>query len=462
MVIATAMVESRTDVTRHPAARARAPFRGRLYAALQGLRSRPLGPLMQQLEERERLSPEAFERLHQDELRTILLYAHTHVPLYKSGPWKEAVPAGDAGDIRHWPLLGNELLRDRFRELCAVPAPKRLLTRYSSGSTGQRKKIVSTPEADVWGWAHRYRGLLWHGIPLGVPSLRVSHDRRPLRDLIKGERCVPSLGTEEAIEKALRYLEEKRPPLVTGPPSTLFRFARHLRERGFTMPLSPFARSGGEQCFDFQRQEIEARLCARVIDSYGSNEIGSLAGECPAGALHVYADHVHVEIFAGDEPAQPGEIGEIVVTGLRNTAMPLVRYPVGDRGRLTGEPCRCGLPHPVLADLQARADDMIRTADGMRHASELVGRVGSIFGDSSADRIRQFQIVQAADGGFEVLLEAPAEYLDAGREDTPRRALEERITDIVRGFCGDDSPVATRFMPSIPREKGKLKYLRRP
>ena len=442
------------------AAPPRTPLRGRVYVAMQELRNRPLGRLMRQLEERERLSPEVFERLHLDELREILTYARMHVPRYSSGPWKAALSSGDAGDIRQWPLLTKEMIRQSPGDLRAAPPSQRLMKRRTSGSTGLRIEILSTPEADVWGWAHRYRGLLWHGIPIGVPSLRMTHARRPLRDLVKGERCVPSLESSASIEAALRYLQDEKPGLVTGPPSVLFHLARHLKERGVSAPLVPFARAGGEQCFDFQRREIQARLCSRVIDSYGCNETGPLAGECPAGSLHVYADHVHLEIFAGDEPALPGDLGEIVVTSLRNTAMPLVRYPVGDRGRLTGEPCGCGLPHPVLSDLQARSGDVIGGADGGRHhASELVRRIGSIFAEPASDGIRQFQVTADGEGGWEVCLEAAPGYPDANGGDM-RRALETRLSGIVQRFCGETRRVAVHFTTAIPRKSGKLKYLR--
>lgn len=455
------MAESRADAPRHPdASRTATPLRGRVYVALQELRKRPLGRLMRRLEERERLSAEAFERLHREELHEMLAYAQSHVPLYGSGPWKAALSTRDARDLRHWPLLSKETVRESFDDLRAAPAPKRLITHRTSGSTGQRIKVLATAEADVWGWAHRYRGLLWHGIPIGVRSLRLTHARRPLRDLVKGEMCVPSLESSAAIEQALQYLQDEKPRLVTGPPSVLFHLARHLRDRGVTAPLAPFARVGGEQCFEFQRREVEAQLCSRVIDSYGCNETGPLAGECPAGSLHVYADHVHVEIFDGGALARPGDIGEIVVTSLRNVAMPLIRYPVGDRGRLTGEPCRCGLPHPVLADLQARSGAMIRGADGaLHHGSEFVSRIGSIFDEPIADGIRQFQVVPGDGGGWEVCLEVATGYPRANGGDGRRRELEARIAAVVRGFCGEDTGVAIRFTTAIPRRNGKLKYL---
>ncbi len=99
----------------------------------------------------------------------------------------------------------------------------------------------------------------------------------------------------------------------------------------------PFVKLGGEQVYPFQRDEIAQHFGARVFESYGSTEMGPIAHECPAGSRHIMADHVYLEIFNGDEPAQPGEFGDLVLTSLFNRAMPLVRCRIGDRGQLSPE-----------------------------------------------------------------------------------------------------------------------------
>jgi phenylacetate-CoA ligase len=437
------------------------PWRGRLYPGLQWLCGRPLGTYLRRLHEWEQLPRAEFEQLHAERLRTILEYAHAHVPLYRSPGWSSALSNGDAGSIDHWPLLGKETLRAHFEDLRAQPPPRRILTRRTSGTTGSPTKVAMTPSSDTWGWAHRYRGLLWHGIPIGVPSLRLSQDRRVLRDLVKGEQCLPSLDSPQAIDQAISYLTEKRPVLVAGPPSTLFLLARHLRERGVTEPLAEFARVGGEQLFRFQRNEIESFLCARVINSYGSTETGALAGECPAGSLHVYADHVHLEIFNGDSPAADGEVGEIVVTSLRNTAMPLVRYPVGDRGRLSRDACRCGLPQPVLTDLQARSRDMVYGADGgPRHASELAERLDVFFADPVADGVRQVRFHQQDTLTWEVWMDVADSFLNAKSGQCTRQAVEHRLAGLVRETLGAGCDVTVHIADEMPRGRGKFRYFR--
>ena len=424
-----------------------------MYTALQGLRGHPVSRFVRQLQAWEKLPLPEFDRQNAERLRLMLAHARDRVPLYRTGPWATALSGADAG-LEAWPLLERDVLRARAEELRAVPMPPRIVTKRTSGSTGKPVRIPWTREAETWWWAHRYRALLWHGIPIGISSLRLSQHKRALRDLLLGQRCVPVLHASGAVEQAVRFLAEKQPPLVMGPPSALFYLARGLRELGIRRPLAPFARVGGEQLFAFQRAEIERYLGARVIDSYGCTEIGAIAGECSAGSLHVCADHVVCEIFKGDAPAAPGEIGDIVLTALHNPAMPLIRYRLGDRGRVSPERCRCGLPHPVLMDVQARAAETIRAADGsLRHGSELLSRMGSFFADPAADVVRQFQFVQKDPRTWQVLVEIR-------QPGSLSVAAGARLAGIVREVFGAECAIATHVVDWIRRDSGKYGYYR--
>jgi hypothetical protein len=67
--------------------------------------------------------------------------------------------------------------------------------------------------------------------------------------------------------------------------------------------------------------------------------------------MHVNMDAIFVEIAnaASDAMAPSRVVGPIVVTDLLNTAMPLIRYRLGDFGSLTeGETCPCGRVTPRL------------------------------------------------------------------------------------------------------------------
>ena len=430
----------------------RRTLRGWLYTTMQSLRGFPLDAFARELAAAEALPQAEFDRQHAEQLTAALEHARAHVPLYRTRGWVGAQAPRVAG-LDTWPVLEREIVRARLDELRSQTRG-RAVTRHTSGSTGVNLKVKLSPHAEAWGWAHRYRGLLWHGLPIGVPSLRLSHHLRPFRDFLLDQHCVPNLDSPEAVENAVRYLTETRPPLVTGPPSTLFYLARCLAERGVKAPLAPYARVGGEQLFGFQRSAIERHLCARVLNSYGCTEIGAVAGECEAGSLHIYADHVHVETFDGSSPASPGEIGDIVLTSLRNPAMPLVRYRVGDRGRLALEPCRCGLPLPVLTDLQARGADTFLSADGRRrHGSELVSQLDAFFADPVSTGVRQAQFEQIGALAWRVWVEVHDDRVMGG-------ALDARMAGLVREIAGEDCSVEVHAARTLPRVRGKFYYYR--
>jgi phenylacetate-CoA ligase len=431
----------------------RRTVRGWAYTSMQALRGYPVDRFARELAAAEALPPEEFDRRCARRLSDALEYARDRVPLYGGGAWA-GVQGPQGAEIAPWPLLEREVLRARQEELLPRQHRARTSTLGTSGSSGASLAIRMSREAEAWGWAHRYRGLLWHGLPIGVRSLRLSHRRRPLRDFLLGQHCVSALDTPGGVDDALKYLVDERPPLVAGSPSMLFYLARRLRERGHYAPVVPFARVGGEQLFGFQRAAIQQHLAGRALDSYGCTEIGAIAGECEAGSMHVYADHVHLEIFEGERPADPGAFGDIVLTALRNRAMPLVRYRVGDRGRLLPGRCRCGLPHPVLADLQARTADSFLGVDGTRHhASELVTPLAAVYGSGEGDGIRQVQFEQVAPLAWRVWVE---------REQDGRlgAAQEDRLAGIVRDVAGAGSSVEVLTTRSIPRERGKFRYYR--
>ena len=122
--------------------------------------------------------------------------------------------------------------------------------------------------------------------------------------------------------------------------------------------------------------------------------------------------------------------------------------------RLLPDRCRCGLPHPVIADIQARTVDTFAGTDGVRHhASELVFPLAAIYASPEADGIRQIQFEQLDGNGWRVWLERRAPGVVA-------TALEDRLCDLVRAVAGADSRVEFRTADDLVRVSGKFRYYR--
>jgi phenylacetate-CoA ligase len=105
--------------------------------------------------------------------------------------------------------------------------------------------------------------------------------------------------------------------------------------------------------------------------------------------MHIWPETGVVEVMDGESTVPAGTAGDLVLTGLLNDAMPLVRYRIGDRGSLAPESrsCACGRTLPQLQSLDGRFEDVLFASDGRRLA-----RFDTIFKANLP--IREAQIVQ--------------------------------------------------------------------
>ena len=137
----------------------------------------------------------------------------------------------------------------------------------------------------------------------------------------------------------------------------------------------------GEPLSETKRRRISSLWGGvQVIQDYGSTETGSLAGECPAGKLHFWADRVFPEVLdQATGLTRPAGEGTLVVTPLFREAMPLVRYHTEDMVRLSYSPCRCGWHLPTIQVL-GRASDLASASPSPLALEEVVYSLPAFFG----------------------------------------------------------------------------------
>jgi phenylacetate-CoA ligase len=123
--------------------------------------------------------------------------------------------------------------------------------------------------------------------------------------------------------------------------------AAGLDPAGFATLRAMFV--AGEPLGPARRRRIEEIWKVPLVDDYGSTETGPLAGHCPSGRLHLWADRVLFEVY---DPATgrvgPDGRGQLVVTPLRRRAMPLLRYNLEDEVEVSHRPCPCGWALPTV------------------------------------------------------------------------------------------------------------------
>jgi phenylacetate-CoA ligase len=272
----------------------------------------------------------------------------------------------------------KDQIRERPQDFIADTFPRRsLIPWHTSGTTGKPLTVYYNREAmqKMWAFVEMYRN-----------TAGVAKDDR--RGQFTGRMIVPPrqseatkvfwrrdlanhallLSTVHLLPENLPFyaaaLERFQPVYLSGYPSAMYVLADYYRQTGRPAPRLKAALTSAETLLDHQRRDIEGIFATRVFDQYGQAEMQSFWYECEAGRMHAHPLAGVTEILREDgTPAAPGEMGEVVLTGLVNYAMPLIRYRVGDTARFAIESCKCGRGMPVIEEIGGRLDDFVYTRE---------------------------------------------------------------------------------------------------
>jgi phenylacetate-CoA ligase len=152
--------------------------------------------------------------------------------------------------------------------------------------------------------------------------------------------------------------------VLVSDPFWLGRLTAIARDRGRPRPMKLLV-GGGEGITPRLRAELERFWDAPLCMTYASTEAATVLGfECAArDGYHVNEFDFAVEIDGADAAGY----GEVVMTTVNRTVMPLLRYRTGDVARWIDGPCRCGLPFRRLSAIRGRVDEQVACAWGNVH-----------------------------------------------------------------------------------------------
>lgn len=332
------------------------------------------------------------EAYQQSRLREILRHAVDCVPHYR------ALGVADEPDEPHrwlsaFPVLTKAQLQSIGPDLhaeCRYPEP--LYTSRTSGSTGE--PTTTRFDNDTWltcKYALKARRVLNAGSPLGQRVLVVAEradaaDRAFDAASWKGRLfSARNLFIEDEVAQNVARLTAFRPTILYGFPSYLEYLAEQSQAHTERVPRVPVLFTSSEVLSDTARSRLEAAFAGRVTDVYGSTEFKEIAVECEYRRYHINFESVYVESAPDPLSGAP----RLLVTTLLNTAMPLIRYDLGDHASLDDSPCDCGRKGPTLGQPEGRKSEMLLFPDGTAITSyELTTAIGSF------PEIKNFAIVQ--------------------------------------------------------------------
>ena len=154
-----------------------------------------------------------------------------------------------------------------------------------------------------------------------------------------------------------------------------------------------------------------------TLSNYSSGETGPIAFECTKneGYYHVAHTNVIVECDQSLTTTFDGEVvGRLLITHLHSYATPLIRYDIGDFGKLHDQ-CPCGHNGPTISHIYGRGKHFLRHPDGSYLPFYLSTRVLREAVEFSECRFRQETIdtITVQIGGRETLSPEEEEKLRA-------------------------------------------------
>lgn len=354
-------------------------------------------------------SPDEIARYQLERLQTVIRAAAQSVPFYRKKFREVGFEPGDLkslDDLKRLPILTKRDLKQHFDELYDPSRARQAVLSQTSGTTGQPTQFLLTRDQTVMELAYIWRFWLWAGYR---PYARVAAFRhytpKQGEPVCKYERSSNTLffSVHDMYESRLpEYVEafnRFRPRLVRGYPSSIYILANFALERGLPLHRAHTVTTSSETLLPQHRETIERAMGAPVFDWYGTNERILTACQCEQRReYHMNAEAGIAEFLdVNGADGSSGDAKSLVLTGLVNTIMPLIRYDVGDLAVPGTEHCACGRGLPTIKSFLGRTDDILVTHEG-KHIPPV--RFYTLF--EKYPQVDQFQVVQLRPDYIEV------------------------------------------------------------
>ena len=330
------------------------------------------------------------ERITLLRLNAFLHYTRKHSPFYS-----ERLPEGDLkslDELSKLPVLTPDELKKNL-----PPKGKGLLTAPlgdsisfgSGGTTGDPKYIHRTNEEN-----HINARLIGKGYALSIFDKNdvvanllfagnmwasfLSHNEAVEAS---GAHVLPIAGNI-AMEDMISAIRAFKPTGAISIPSVIMSLAEYVERNNLTDIKIPKIVTGGEHLFPASKEYIAKVLGTKKFASTGylSNDTGCIGFQCEdcSGATHhIHEDYCIMEVVDPEtnQPVPDGQSGKVLVTNYNRTLMPLIRYEIGDMGRILTRRCSCGRTVKLM-ELEGRSDDTLIIGGGNIQLDSIADVIG--------------------------------------------------------------------------------------
>ncbi len=365
----------------------------------------------------------------------------------------------ELSDLARMPLVDRQVIAKHGIESFLTTSPDGLVNVFTSGSTGTPGRFLRSKIEEADYSARWWRVYSAYGCSVWDAQVNVAIVDKPDRGgpitMLRKMGVLPRVerfASDAPPQQVLERVTATMPPILTGYAGAIQALADHVVTTGAKIqpPRAVFctAMEVTDRCLELAEQAFQAP----AVDVYVTNEFGVIAWSCPVrrDLLHVNDDSFVIEVLDPDgNPVPDGTVGELVMTSLGLTSMPLIRYKMGDMAASIGERCECGRGLGLLSRVHGRTAHAIKRPSGALITTPFVT---SLFGRAHAHEwVRGFQVREEPGRRLRFLI-------DLRR--TPSESQRTALTVSVESAVGQDFQIAFEVVDRIPpAPSGKQQFV---
>ena len=344
--------------------------------------------ILRKLSAHDHWNGEELVRFQYEQLSSIVTYAIRRSPFYQE--LYKNIRTDQRVVLNELPIIDKATMMENFDRVVTDPRLKlkelqvhisqltrdeyylgeyRVLT--TAGSSGMKGVFVFNRKEWSTTLASTFRLSFMTGATIRFPNRwRIIHifPDSPIhyshRATVSGDHCLAkrrSLNVASSIEDIVNALNTFQPDALSTYSSIASLLA--IEQLEGRLNIHPqFVATVGEVRTKEMEQNIREAWGIIPFNAYGMTEGGGLGCDCPFHrGIHLFEDLFIVEVV--DEKNQPVPDGspgyKLLLTNLFNFTQPLIRYEVSDMITMSREPCLCGRPFRLIAEVEGRSDDII-------------------------------------------------------------------------------------------------------
>lgn len=395
-----------------------------------------------------KVSERELKKYQEEKLKKIILHCWKSVPYYKSILEERKIVIDGKINLKKFdrlPYLTKDIIRNNFEGLHTKKLGWGWHYNTSGGSTGEPVKFIQDKYYLDWEIANKIWYKLIANQDIGEKELRFWGSER---DLLEGKETLKirfrnwlynrrEFNTFKMSEKEMfEYVKEwnkYNPSWVESYVQSIYEFAKFIEENKLEIhsPKNGILTSAGT-LFPEMKETLERVSKCPVYNRYGSREVGDMA--CGRDKLKLSLWNHYLEVIDN----------KIYVTTLNNFSMPLIRYEIGDLGKISKDKM-------YLEKVEGRVTSVVKTRNGKIIPAEFfIHFIGVVYNTGG---IRKFQVIQDKIDSLiiRVVIQDKKEF----------ESCRPKIESAIKKEIAEKCKIQWKIVKKIePLKSGKYEYVR--